>query len=177
MDWPLPDGELDELTRETPGVSIKSWTGACPAEYVQHLARLVIQMDEDVDLGDLSRPTTVTDLAGLRQNEQRLLAQGYLTLTSLAIVDGTPVGYTTLHVDRNWPEMVIQDDTLVDRDALTRYYLEAGTPPGVWLGTGLPGLAGGIKAGTSVGEAQLRRLMGHGQDPNGPPPSFGPVAL
>ncbi|GAA1370713.1 relaxase domain-containing protein [Luteococcus sanguinis] len=67
-----------------------------------------------------------------------------------------------------------------DRDAvaaLTRYYLEAGTPPGVWLGTGLPGLAGGIKAGTSVGEAQLRRLMGHGQDPNGPPPSFGPVAL
>ncbi len=116
LDWPLPDGELDELTRETPGVSIESWTGACPAEYVQHLARLAIQMDEDVDLGDLSRPTTATDLAGLRQNEQRLLAQGYLTLTSLAIVDGTPVGYTTLHVDRNWPEMVIQDDTLVDRD-------------------------------------------------------------
>ena len=56
-----------------------------------------------------------------------------------------------------------------DRDAtsaLTRYYLEAGTPPGVWLGTGLPGLAGDVKAGASVSEAQLRRLMGHGQDPN-----------
>lgn len=56
-----------------------------------------------------------------------------------------------------------------DRDAasaLTKYYLEAGTPPGVWLGTGLPGLAGDIEAGASVSEAQLRRLMGHGQDPN-----------
>lgn len=55
-----------------------------------------------------------------------------------------------------------------DRDAasaLTRYYVEAGTPPGVWLGSGLPGLAGDIEAGASVSEAQLRRLMGHGQDP------------
>ncbi|MFF8819487.1 MobF family relaxase [Leucobacter sp. NPDC015123] len=56
-----------------------------------------------------------------------------------------------------------------DRDAssaLTRYYLEAGTPPGIWLGAGLPGLAGEIAVGASVSEEQLRRLMGHGQDPN-----------
>jgi len=56
-----------------------------------------------------------------------------------------------------------------DRDAasaLTRYYLEAGTPPGFWGGSGLPGLAGGIAAGGAVSEEQLRRLMGHGQDPH-----------
>lgn len=56
-----------------------------------------------------------------------------------------------------------------DRDAaaaLTRYYLETGTPPGRWLGAGLPGLAGEITAGTEVSEDQLTHLIGHGKDPN-----------
>ncbi|MGO1316797.1 MAG: MobF family relaxase [Cellulomonadaceae bacterium] len=56
-----------------------------------------------------------------------------------------------------------------DRDAasaLTRYYLESGTPPGSWAGSGLAGLAGGVTAGAAVTEEQLRRLMGFGQDPN-----------
>ena len=56
-----------------------------------------------------------------------------------------------------------------DRDAasaLTRYYLESGTPPGTWTGSGLIGLTGGVAAGTAVSEEQLRRLMGFGQDPN-----------
>ncbi|MGP9604775.1 MobF family relaxase [Brachybacterium sp. AOP42-E1-35] len=56
-----------------------------------------------------------------------------------------------------------------DRDAasaLTRYYLEPGTPPGSWIGSGLPGLSGGVAPGAAVTEAQLRRLMGFGQDPN-----------
>lgn len=50
--------------------------------------------------------------------------------------------------------------------ALTRYYLEAGTPPGTWTGSGLPGLAGEVEPQSEVGEEQLRRLMGFGQDPN-----------
>lgn len=49
--------------------------------------------------------------------------------------------------------------------ALTRYYLEAGTPPGTWLGSGLPGLAGDIATGATVSEEQLGRLLGAGQDP------------
>ncbi|RLP68813.1 conjugal transfer protein [Mycetocola reblochoni] len=56
-----------------------------------------------------------------------------------------------------------------DRDAasaLTRYYLESGTPPGTWTGSGLTGLSGQVAAGTAVSEEQLRRLMGFGQDPN-----------
>lgn len=55
-----------------------------------------------------------------------------------------------------------------DRDAasaLTRYYSEAGTPPGSWAGTGLRGLAGDVAPGSPVGEEQLRRLMSFGQDP------------
>ncbi|MGO3065853.1 MAG: relaxase domain-containing protein, partial [Brevibacterium linens] len=56
-----------------------------------------------------------------------------------------------------------------DRDAasaLTRYYLESGTPPGAWIGSGLVGLSGGVTAGATVTEEQLRQLMGYGQDPN-----------
>lgn len=49
---------------------------------------------------------------------------------------------------------------------LTRYYAEAGTPPGRWLGSGLPELADGrIAAGSRVSEAQLELLLGMGRDP------------
>ena len=56
-----------------------------------------------------------------------------------------------------------------DRDAasaLTRYYLQVGTPPGAWAGAGLSGLSGTVASGQAVTEEQLRRLMGYGQDPN-----------
>lgn len=55
-----------------------------------------------------------------------------------------------------------------DRDAttaLTRYYEQSGTPPGRWYGSGLAGLEHPIEPGTEVGEEQLKRLLGHGQDP------------
>ncbi|NUP74401.1 MAG: relaxase domain-containing protein [Sinomonas sp.] len=49
---------------------------------------------------------------------------------------------------------------------LTRYYAEAGTPPGRWLGSGLPALgAGQLHAGDQVSEAQLQLLVGMGRDP------------
>ena len=49
---------------------------------------------------------------------------------------------------------------------LTRYYAEAGTPPGRWLGSGLPTLANGrIGARSRVSEAQLELLLGMGRDP------------
>ncbi|MGZ6583117.1 MAG: MobF family relaxase [Solirubrobacteraceae bacterium] len=49
---------------------------------------------------------------------------------------------------------------------LTRYYEEAGTPPGFWLGSGVRALGGGrIEAGTPVTEEQLALLIGMGRDP------------
>ncbi|WP_441977077.1 MobF family relaxase [Microbacterium sp. 2MCAF23] len=49
---------------------------------------------------------------------------------------------------------------------LTRYYTEAGTPPGTWLGSGLAQLGHGeINAGDEVSEPQLRLLIGAGRDP------------
>ena len=49
---------------------------------------------------------------------------------------------------------------------LTRYYAEAGTPPGRWMGSGLPGVGGGrIRQGAQVTETQLALLIGAGRDP------------
>jgi conjugative relaxase-like TrwC/TraI family protein len=49
---------------------------------------------------------------------------------------------------------------------LTRYYAEAGTPPGRWLGSGLHALGHGeIRLGDVVGEQQLALLLGVGSDP------------
>ena len=49
---------------------------------------------------------------------------------------------------------------------LTRYYTEAGTPPGRWLGSGLHALGHGeIRQGDVVGEQQLALLLGTGSDP------------
>ena len=49
---------------------------------------------------------------------------------------------------------------------LTRYYAEAGTPPGRWLGAGIAQLADGrITTGDEVSEEQLQLLIGMGRDP------------
>jgi conjugative relaxase-like TrwC/TraI family protein len=49
---------------------------------------------------------------------------------------------------------------------LTRYYAEAGTPPGVWMGTGVTEFGSGqLTVGTTVSEPQLVLLIGQGRDP------------
>ncbi|MGK0741809.1 MobF family relaxase [Leucobacter sp. Z1108] len=49
---------------------------------------------------------------------------------------------------------------------LTRYYAEAGNPPGRWLGSGLTQFGGGrITPGDEVSEQQLQLLIGMGCDP------------
>jgi conjugative relaxase-like TrwC/TraI family protein len=49
---------------------------------------------------------------------------------------------------------------------LTRYYAEAGAPPGFWMGSGLGRLGHGeLVEGAQVSEAQLQLLIGMGHDP------------
>jgi conjugative relaxase-like TrwC/TraI family protein len=51
--------------------------------------------------------------------------------------------------------------------AMTRYYVNAGYPAGVWLGAGLAGVNGGagLAVGSVVSEEQMARLFGAGHDP------------
>jgi conjugative relaxase-like TrwC/TraI family protein len=49
---------------------------------------------------------------------------------------------------------------------LTRYYAEAGNPPGFWLGAGIAAFGrGNLVAGSPVSETQLQLLVGMGRDP------------
>lgn len=49
---------------------------------------------------------------------------------------------------------------------LTRYYAEAGNPPGFWLGQGLASRGHGeLAGGSQASEAQLQLLIGMGHDP------------
>ncbi|GGD24540.1 hypothetical protein GCM10007231_24660 [Nocardioides daphniae] len=49
---------------------------------------------------------------------------------------------------------------------LTRYYAQAGTPPGVWMGSGVAELGqGALAVGDTVTERQLMLLIGAGRDP------------
>jgi conjugative relaxase-like TrwC/TraI family protein len=49
---------------------------------------------------------------------------------------------------------------------LTRYYAEAGSPPGFWLGSGIAAFGrGSLTAGSQVSEQQLQLLIGMGRDP------------
>jgi conjugative relaxase-like TrwC/TraI family protein len=61
---------------------------------------------------------------------------------------------------------VIRGDRDMDGTSLTRYYAEAGTPPGRWLGSGLHALGTGeIRPGDEVTPQQLALLLGTGRDP------------
>ncbi|WP_236757793.1 MobF family relaxase, partial [Aeromicrobium sp. PE09-221] len=49
---------------------------------------------------------------------------------------------------------------------LTRYYAEAGNPPGFWMGSGLAAFGSDqLTTGTRVSESQLQLLIGLGRDP------------
>jgi hypothetical protein len=52
-------------------------------------------------------------------------------------------------------------------NSLTRYYAESGTPPGIFLGAGLAGLADGegVEKGSVVTELHLYRMLGLCVDP------------
>lgn len=62
--------------------------------------------------------------------------------------------------------VVVGDGNRSLRTPMTRYYTEAGTPPGVWLGSGVTEFGNGqLASGAEVTPAQLELLLVHGRDP------------
>ena len=98
-----------------PGITVRTWRGACPEELLEDWARLNTQMEADVPMGDLTRPAPRSDVEVLRRTERRMDAQGWTLVRALAYDAGLAVGYTEILVSRHDPEIITQDDTLVDR--------------------------------------------------------------
>lgn len=62
--------------------------------------------------------------------------------------------------------VVVGDGNRTLRTPMTRYYAEAGTPPGVWFGSGVREFGSGqLAAGAEVTPSQLELLLVHGRDP------------
>ncbi|MGO1226944.1 GNAT family N-acetyltransferase [Brachybacterium sp.] len=112
---PLDPALLQAEARPAPGIEVRTWQGACPEEFLEDWARLTTQMEADVPMGDLTRPASRADVNEIRRNEQRMHAQGWALVRGLAHDGGVAVGYTELFVNRHDPEILTQDDTLVDR--------------------------------------------------------------
>ena len=115
VDLPLDPEALRAAARPAPGIEVRTWRGACPQELIEDWARLSTQMEADVPMGDLTRPASRSDVAEIRQNEQRMDAQGWTLVRGLAYDGEVAVGYTEIFVNRHDPEILTQDDTLVDR--------------------------------------------------------------
>jgi len=115
LDLPVSAERLARIDRQPSGVEIHAWVGRCPEELVKDWASLTRQMATDVPVGDLTRSTQATDVAAVRQHEERMQAQGYLLVSCLARVGGQSVGYTEMLLSSHAPEIVNQEDTLVDR--------------------------------------------------------------
>ncbi|MBC9957017.1 GNAT family N-acetyltransferase [Yimella sp. cx-51] len=106
------------MSEPCPGDSVTddemvSWAGFTPEQFLPPLARLTTQMNQDVPTGQLSRAAVAVDVDRLLNNPQRMHDQGWVSVMSLALADGEPVGYTELLVSRGVPEFVLQEDTLV----------------------------------------------------------------
>lgn len=115
LDLPVSAEWLARIERPSPDVEVTGWVGRCPEDLVEDWARLTTQMNADVPIGDLTRSTRTIDVAVVRQNEERMQAQGYVLVNCLAKIGGQSVGYTEMLVSSHDPEIVNQDDTLVDR--------------------------------------------------------------
>ncbi|ASK65438.1 N-acetyltransferase [Brachybacterium avium] len=115
VDRPLDLEALRAEARPTPGIEVRTWRGACPEDLVEDWARLTTQMEADVPMGDLTRPASRAEVSEIRRNEQRMDAQGWTLVRGLAHADGTAVGYTEIFLNRHDPQILTQDDTLVER--------------------------------------------------------------
>jgi GNAT superfamily N-acetyltransferase len=95
------------------GLSIVSWSAACPDEYAESFAELRAVMNTAPQGGDVEYPDDVWDVARVRRFESTLQEQN-LRLYQVAAVDDLTqrlVGYTEVVVFVVWPEIGEQWDT------------------------------------------------------------------
>ena len=121
LDLPVPDQRLGELAAGAEeGASrddvIVSFVGSCPEQYLEQWARMQTQMNHDVPTGELTVTARQVDTQRVRDSDRQMAVQGWTKVRSMAL-DGDSVGrgYTELFVSEHDRDVVVQDDTWVDR--------------------------------------------------------------
>lgn len=120
LDLPVDPDVVERLTRAIAmhhrDYDMRTWTGACPDELVDAYASMQTVMGQDVPIGNLDYTPPALDADRVRHNDERMAAQGYTSITTVARhAGGELAGYSLMFVDANDPSGVSQDDTLVMR--------------------------------------------------------------
>ena len=118
LDLPLSAERLAEIrahaAEKHAGYDFVTWTGACPDEYVEAYAAMRTAMSHDVPTGTLDYEPVIWDVERVRLSEQRLVKNGYASITTAARdAAGAFAGYSLMFVPAAEERMVYQDDTLV----------------------------------------------------------------
>lgn len=105
-----------ELPRVDGAEDLVSFVGPCPPRYEAEWARMRTQMNEDVPTGALTVTARKIDVERIRESDRTMIEQGWTKVRTMALgADGAGLGYTELFVSAHDPDVVVQDDTLVDR--------------------------------------------------------------
>lgn len=120
LDLPVDPDVVERLTGAIAmhhrAYNLCTWTGTCPEELVDAYAFMQTAMGQDVPIGNLDYTPPALDADRIRLNDERMAAQGYTSITTVARhAAGELAGYSLMFVDANDPSGVSQDDTLVMR--------------------------------------------------------------
>jgi mycothiol synthase len=111
LDLPVPDERLAE-----DDAGVVSWVGPCPERYLEQWAWMRTRMNHDVPTGELTVTAREVDAQRIRDSDRAMAEQGWTKVRSMAVDgDGAGLGYTELLVSEHDPDIVVQDDTWVDR--------------------------------------------------------------
>lgn len=105
-----------ELPRVEGAEELVSFVGPCPTQYEAEWARMRTQVNEDVPTGGLTLTARTIDVERIRESDRTMIEQGWTKVRTMAVgADGGGLGYTELFVSAHDPDVVVQDDTMVDR--------------------------------------------------------------
>lgn len=120
LDLPADPDRVERLTQAIAmhhrDYDLRTWTGPCPEELVEAYAFMQTTMGQDVPTGNLDYTPPLLDADHIRLNDERMAAQGYTSITTVARhAAGELAGYSLMFVNAHDRTAVSQDDTLVIR--------------------------------------------------------------
>ena len=118
LDLPVAGDRLADLAEQAAtrhrGYRFVSWGNHCPPEYVEEFCALIGAMGSEAPMGQLDVLPERWDEHRLRDAEERRIAQGRTSYTTVAVAgDGSLAGHTQLAVPDHDPGQAYQHDTLV----------------------------------------------------------------